>query len=260
MHTLNETPTTHPDVNRLLLDLHGQVSAILGDEMVGFYLYGSLATGGFKAGRSDIDFVVVTQDYLPDTIIKSLEAMHMGLIESGDKWAKKLEGAYVPQELIRRHDPAQQPVPTINEAQFYLARLGSDWIFQRDTLRNDESILSGPSLREMIDPVPAGDLKRAILEIVDAWWAPMLADPSPLQRPGYQPFTVHSMCRMLCTMETGEQINKVEACTWALEALPAKWSSLIEVALAWSEGEEIGSIGHTIGFMQYAIDRCRRTW
>jgi predicted nucleotidyltransferase len=81
------------------LDLYNRVSAILADDLVGFYLYGSLATGGFQVGRSDIDFVVITRDQLPTLIIASLEAIHEELIESGDKWANKLEGAYVPQVL-----------------------------------------------------------------------------------------------------------------------------------------------------------------
>jgi predicted nucleotidyltransferase len=53
------------------------------------YLYGSLATGDFDSQRSDIDFVVVTTDGLPQEMIQDLEAMHGRLTASGLKWATK---------------------------------------------------------------------------------------------------------------------------------------------------------------------------
>lgn len=258
MHSPNQNPTSHADVNHTLLDLHGRVSTILGENMVGFYLYGSLAAGGFEPARSDIDFLVITADHLSKPMIDSLESMHMELARR-NKWAIKLEGAYVPRALIRRHDPAHPPVPTINEAQFYMAPLGSDWVFQRKTLRESECVISGPSLRAEIDPVSSEDLKAALLDIIDGWWEPMLAEPSRLQAPGYQPFAVLSMCRMLCTFNTGEQASKSEAANWALAVLPAEWSPLIESALAWGYDDEIESIDRTIDFMQYAIGLCRRS-
>ena len=257
MQSTSTDPTAYPEVNRVLLDLHGRVSSLLGDSLIGMYLYGSLASGGFEPGRSDIDFVVVTTDQLAEPLLAALESMHRELAQSDDPWTKKLEGAYVPQALIRRHDPAHPPVPTINEGKFYLGQLGSDWIFQRDTLRKWECILSGPSLREWIDPVSSEDMRAAILDIIDGWWEPMLAEPSRLRDPGYQPFAVLSMCRMLHTVATGEQASKSAAADWALDALPAEWSPLISHALAWSYGDEIESIDRTTDLMHYAIGLCR---
>lgn len=242
----------------MLLDLHGRVSDILNAHMIGMYLVGSLAMDGFEASRSDIDFVVIAEDHLSDPIIESLESMHMRLARMGNKWMKKLEGAYVPKAIIRRHDPDHPPVPTINEGSFYVAPLGSDWVFQRYLLREARTTVSGPSLYDLIDPVFATDLKDAVHEVIEQWWAPMLDSPSRLLDPGYQPYAVLSMCRSLYTVTTGELASKSKAANWALESLPDDWSSLINHALAWRDGDDIVSIERTKAFMQVVISTTAR--
>jgi hypothetical protein len=258
MQPAKQEPTPYPEVNRVLADLHLRVAAILGEQLVGMYLYGSLAVGGFEPSRSDIDFVVITQDRLPDQTIESLETMHLALVHSG-KWYKKLEGAYVPKAIIRRHDSNQPPVPTINEAKFYMAPLGSDWVMQRHILRTSPTVVWGPPLDELIDPISPADLRAAVMEVIDHWWEPMLANPSRLQDPGYQPFAVLSMCRSLYTVTTGQLASKAEAANWALENLAAEWAALIQHARAWGDGDDIDSIEQTAAFMEYVIRLCRNS-
>ncbi len=52
--------TPYPDVNAVLVLLLAGVKEVLGDLLVGLYVHGSLATGGYDPARSDIDFLVVT--------------------------------------------------------------------------------------------------------------------------------------------------------------------------------------------------------
>ena len=88
--------TPHDDVNAILDILLKDVKEILDEQFIGMYLYGSLASGDFDPKSSDIDFVVVTKDILPDETISKLETLHKQIWSSGLKWAAKLEGAYVP--------------------------------------------------------------------------------------------------------------------------------------------------------------------
>jgi predicted nucleotidyltransferase len=53
-------PTPYPEVNAVLQLLLAEVQAVLREQLVGLYVHGSLASGGFQPGRSDIDFLVVT--------------------------------------------------------------------------------------------------------------------------------------------------------------------------------------------------------
>jgi hypothetical protein len=247
-------PTSYPEVNAVLEYLLAPVREILGDRFVGLYLYGSLAAGDFRPDRSDIDFVVVTDGKLPEAMVAALESMHASLAASSSPWAKKLEGAYVPKHELRRHSPDYPPRPTVNEGRFYLAGEDSDWILDRYVLREYETIMAGPSLRGLIDPVRPEDLRRAVREVLQLWWKPMLHTPQRLKDPGYQPYAVLSMCRALYTLEHGTIVSKTQAAKWALRTLDPRWAALIERALAWREGRPSGNIEETLRFMAYAIE------
>src|SRR4051794_16511685 len=96
-------PTPYPDVNAIIDQLLTEVRAILGDELVGLYLYGSLSSGDFDPDSSDIDFLVVTAGELPPATLAALEAMHARIGASGGKWATHLEGSYIPQAALRHY-------------------------------------------------------------------------------------------------------------------------------------------------------------
>jgi hypothetical protein len=53
-------------VSALLQDLSAQLPVILGRNLVGIYLYGSLTQRAFNAKRSDVDCIVVTKRDLSD--------------------------------------------------------------------------------------------------------------------------------------------------------------------------------------------------
>ena len=145
-------PTPYRDVNAVLDRLLADVQTVLADRFAGMYLYGSLSSGDFDPQRSDIDFLVTTTGELPEEIITALDAMHTRIMSSGLKWAKKLEGSYIPQDALRRYDPAGPPYPTLNEGRFYMAPHGSDWIIQRHIIREHGVTLAGPPPQAVIDP------------------------------------------------------------------------------------------------------------
>ena len=83
-------------------ELLSGAQAVLGSQLVGMYLYGSLSSGDFNPETSDIDFVVVTEGALPPERVAGLEALHQRLWAGGAYWAAHLEGAYVPRADWRR--------------------------------------------------------------------------------------------------------------------------------------------------------------
>src|SRR5260221_6897436 len=153
--------TPYPAVNDTIQELLIGARAILGEQFVGVYLYGSLSSGDFNPATSDIDFVAVTQGALPSETLAALEALHQRLWAAGSPWAAHLEGAYIPRAALRRYDPVAPPVPAVNEGRFYVGGLGSDWIIQRYVIREHGVVLAGPPPTALIDPVTPGDLRRA---------------------------------------------------------------------------------------------------
>ncbi len=248
-------PTSYPEVNAVLEDLLKRARKGLGDRFVGLYLYGSLAAGDFIPDRSDIDFVVVTEGSLPKARVTALRDMHESLWEDGSYWAQRLEGAYIPKVELRRHDPAYPPRPTVNEGHFYLAGEDADWVFHRYVLREHETIVAGPSIRDRIDPIGPKELQEATRDLLEQWWRPMLADSKRLHDPGYAPYAVLSLCRALYTLEHGAIVSKTQAAKWALSTIDGSWHDLIRWALAWRNGRSSDRIKETWEFLRYAVER-----
>ena len=227
------SPTPYSDVNEILEILLTHAQEILKDQFVGMYLYGSLSSGDFNPETSDIDFLFVTKSTLSPQIIAQLESMHQETWANSHKRAGKLEGAYVPKELIRCHDPNGAPCPTINEGKFYTDPLGSDWIIQRHVVREYAVIVEGPNPKTLIDFVSPDDIRGAVMGVLREWWFPMLQDPTWLSNNhrGYHSYAILSMCRALHALEHGTIVSKPVAARWAKEHLEARWSSVIDLAL-----------------------------
>jgi predicted nucleotidyltransferase len=245
--------TPYPDINQVLEGLLAEVQAVLGERLVGLYLYGSLASGDFVPGRSDIDFVVVTEGEIPARMVLALEAMHNRLWGAGAKWALKLEGSYITRQALRRYNPADGPFPCINEGRFYLSHHASDWVLQRHVLLESGVAVAGPDIRTMIDPVSADEIRLAVQGYLREWWQPMLGNPERLRSREYQAYATLSMCRALYTLQHGRVASKTASARWAQGTLGKGWIDLIENALAWPAGEQLDEMDKTLDFMRFCL-------
>ncbi len=257
---VSKQPTVFQDVNEVLNLLLTNVKQILGDQFTGMYLYGSLSSGDFNPATSDIDFLVVTKDILSEEIISKLEIMHKQTWATSLKRAGKLEGAYVPKELIRRHDPKGAPCPTVNEGKFYLDRPGSDWIIQRHVVREYGTVIEGPDPKTLIDPVTPREIRDSVMGVLREWWFPILGDPSWLHdhEAGYRSYAVITMCRVLHALETGTITSKPKAIQWARTKLNESWQQLIDMAVAASNHGEIDvPLDKTLKFIQYIQEKVK---
>jgi hypothetical protein len=253
-------PSIFPEVNEVLSLLHANVKNILGDQFIGMYLYGSLSSGDFDPESSDIDFLFVTRDHLSEQTIAKLEAMHQQTWATSLKRAGKLEGAYVPKELIRRHNPNGEPCPTVNEGKFYLDRPGSDWVIQRHVVREYGVVIEGHDPKTLIDPVSAEDIRGSVMGVLREWWFPMLNDPAWLRdhESGYRSFAVITMCRVLHALETGTITSKPKAIEWAKQRLEDSWIPLIDSAVAISHHEDVDVPLHqTVEFIRFIHEKVK---
>ena len=139
------------------------------------YLHGSLAIGDFDPGTSDIDFVVVTDGQLPPQTFVALKTMHEQIAAGASKWAKELEGSYIPQRALR-HDRRPGPLPYIDRGST-LAMVHQEsgyWVIHRHMIREHGVVLVGPPPQTLIDRVQPAELREAVRGILRGWWMPML--------------------------------------------------------------------------------------
>lgn len=251
-------PTPYPEINTLLRRLLAGVQAILEEDFVGMYLYGSLAQGDFNLDRSDIDFLVVTEGALAETAVEKLKVMHKRISDGDSKWTKELEGSYIPRRALRRYDPGNAYHPHIDrgsEPRLAVEHHDADWVIQRRVLRRHGVTLAGPPPQTLIDPVSPAELRRATRDLMASWWAPMVDDPFRLEQPGYRYYAVLTMCRVLYTLRHSAIVSKPAAAAWALAHLEAQWRPLIKRALAWPHVTPADDLAATRSLLSYTVEQ-----
>ncbi len=245
------TPLTpYPEVNAVLHLLLKEVREVLGAELVGMYLYGSLSLGDFAPESSDIDFLVVTEHELPNEIVAALGALHTRIAASGLTWAKKLEGSYMPRAALRRYDPSNNRHPTIGaDWAFGIHEHGEDWVIERFIVREHGVVLWGPTPKTLIDPVSPADLRAAVRDALLGFWRAQLDTPEWLRTRDYQAFAILTMCRARYTLAHGTVVSKPTAAAWAQQNVPPPWPSLIAKALVWQHDPHVDDVTETLAFI-----------
>ncbi len=227
-------PTRDPEINALLHDILTGAREILEHQFFGMYLEGSLATETFD-GASDVDFVVVTDGEISPARFARLQAMHSEIAAKPLRWAREIEGSYVPCAWVSDTDAVPGLYPNIQRGpreRLILDRHDHAWITHRYVLREHGIVLAGPAPSTFMAPISPSDLRRAIRALQEGWLASIIADPDSLRPQGYQCYVVLTLCRMRYTMEYGTVVPKPVAVRWAEETLDVRWRPLI--ARAWT--------------------------
>jgi predicted nucleotidyltransferase len=256
-------PTPYPDVNALLETLLTGMQAVLGSRLIGFYLDGSLANGGFDED-SDIDFVAVTEGRISEPVFLELQAYHDRIARLDSIWAIQLEGSYLSRRAVRRYDPADCLYPNIERGRgerLKWVRHDPWWDVHRSILRTRGICILGPAPETLIDPVEPDALRQAMRSVLWEWAAHFLDDPTGMNSRGYQSYTVLSMCRVLYTLQFGSVASKPDAARWAAETLDPHWKALID--RAWTGRHQSGGapdpqdVEETQAFIRYILTAAR---
>ncbi|MCC6455814.1 MAG: DUF4111 domain-containing protein [Caldilineaceae bacterium] len=257
--------TPYATVNDALRDLLAQVQWVLGEHFIGMVLSGSLALGGFDPERSDIDFVVVTDDLLAGDLFTALQEMHARFDAGGSSWAAKVEAVYIPQEALRRYSPSRTRYPQIEKGRILsMDQLESGWIFQCYLLREHGMALAGPDPRTLIDPVDPNEMRRAVIAIPAMWLALAHNGPSWLEwlaERANQAFVVLTLCRLLYTLDVGAVASKPVAAAWAQQRLGQRWAGLIARALGGQQDHSTlpaREVEETVALIAFTVEQYRR--
>jgi hypothetical protein len=211
------------------------VQEALGNNFVGLYLRGSLATGDFVPDYSDIDFFAITERPVSEAEFSRLVDLHERLSALPNKYAGHLEGPYMPRDSARRFRPGEQH-PTIHRGEPLLWMVqGNNWVLERRVVREQGITLCGPDPKTLIDPVSAEEIREAVRTRLADWveFAEHPEDPHWWQPLGHSAYVVETMCRAAYTLATGELCSKPGAVAWALENFPEPWRSTVERSQAW---------------------------
>ncbi len=257
IQTINEKPTLHPDINAILSTLTHGLMNLLGDQLVGFYLTGSLTYGDFDRGSSDIDVIAVLTQPLIDSQLKHVAALHEKIGEQFPEWAKRIEVNYVTKAMLSNVLPPKEFRPYFNSGKFWNFQYGNEWLLNLHVLRERGITLVGLDLKELLSPIGIEAVREASKRDLHADWEPKLTDEHPFESPGHdmshlQTYALLTMCRILFRAKNDGVASKRAASGWAKRVYP-RWRPLIEKAEDWQHGQEMNDAQAVLDFIRFTL-------
>jgi predicted nucleotidyltransferase len=211
------------------------IARVLGDNLTGIYLHGSLAMGCFNPARSDIDLLVITQQGMtPETL---REVARIVLDYSGRP--SQFELSFLRESYLF---PWQYPTPfdfhfsedwrdktvaalAAPEWQLWSGNLpptDPDLAAHITITRARGICIVGKPILDVFPTVPRTDYIDSIMGDFD-FAREQIAD-NPV-------YAVLNFCRIYGYLREGRIDSKDEAGVWALDHLPAEYHTLITAAL-----------------------------
>lgn len=239
-------PTPFDDINALLEQLVSNIHTILGDRLVGVYLFGSLVTGDFDRGSSDIDLLAATSADINEREFEALLAMHNDFAATHTYWAGRIEVLYLSVMGLKTFRTQRSQIAVISPGEpFHIKDAGDDWLINWYTVREKGIVLFGPPQETLIDPTSKEEYISSVRDYTHLWKERM---QQPHSRPS-QAYAILTMCRALYAITYGEQVSKKRAALWTQQELP-EWSELIRNALKWRENWRDEDVDHDATFAE----------
>ncbi|HEY8416098.1 MAG TPA: aminoglycoside adenylyltransferase domain-containing protein [Thermaerobacter sp.] len=253
-------PHCPPAVREAVKDFVDLVRRLLGPDMVGVYLHGSLALGGFNPRRSDVDLLAVSRRDPGPGFRRALAA-----------WLLERSGNPGPFEVhvlqLADLHPWRHPAPfTFHYSENWrdrvrdvLARgldprenmplVDPDLAAHVTVVRERGIVLDGEPIDKVFPPVPPADYRDAILSDVTGALESVTRDPV---------YVVLNLCRVLRYFVDGSVTGKAEAGEWAVGTLPGPQRQVVVRVLEVYRGEADAldlSSEQLAGFIRYMAPR-----
>jgi len=212
----------------LLEALVSNIHGVLGDDLVGIYLYGSYVSGGFDAGASDLDLVAVTSTEVVRIDLVGLEQVHQDIVRKDPEWSDRIECVYIGRAALRSFRTSPGPLAVISPGEPFHLRNDRplEWLQNWYLIRQTGVALYGLPADAVIPPITRTEFVAATARYAKETAGRSLAGASP----GSLAYAVLTMCRANRTVRTLSPGSKQEGAGWTRDRMP-EWAGLIDAAL-----------------------------
>ncbi|MDE5596318.1 MAG: DUF4111 domain-containing protein [Lachnospiraceae bacterium] len=205
---------------------------ILGKNLIGIYLHGSMAMGCFNPDKSDIDLIIVIEDDMSDA--QKLVLMEHIVLLNRQSPPKGLEISVVKRKYCK---PFVYPTPFElhfspmhlkwfqNEPQDYVEKMKGtdiDLAAHFTIIREYGVILWGEKIEEIFAPVPKENYLDSICADVENATDVIMEEPV---------YIILNLCRVLAFVKDGLYLSKEKGGKWGMEHLPSEYHPVIVQAL-----------------------------
>lgn len=223
---------TKPDIHDLIDKIAESYKDILGENLVGIYLHGSIAFGCFNRDKSDIDFIVTVRN--PLTLNEKIKMIETLLTHDPTAPKKGFEMSVVLEKYctdfvyptpFELHFSNTHKQKCIDDTENYCKNMNGvdpDLAAHFTVIREVGLVVCGESVDKVFGDVP----KKAYLDSIIADIENCVADIT--ENPVY---VILNLCRVASFLADGLVISKKDGGQWGIKYLPAQYSGIIQTAL-----------------------------
>ena len=141
----------YPEIKLLLDELTSRQREILGEKLIGIYLYGSLVTGDFDPKISDIDLLCALSSDITEQEFEKLKMMHEDFVKIHKKWNDRIEVQYLSVEGLKTFKTQKSKMADISPGEpFHVIDAGKDWMVNWWVVQEKGLALFGPPPQTII--------------------------------------------------------------------------------------------------------------
>ena len=211
--------------------------------VAGLYLVGSVATGGYQPGRSDVDTIIVTSRVATTSDLESLTAVHAGMPD-----APHLDGVYLDRATFAARPALHEVAPFVVDGELRAGVPCGElhpvlWlILQRYGLA-----VRGEPVADLGVTVDVDALRRYNLDNLREYWLRLADDVEAATReldreapvpPDPVAWLALGPARLHYTLARHDVVSKAGAVAYLAETFP-EWAPLAERAARWRAGEPV---------------------
>jgi len=243
----------------LLAGIKEAYQRILGENLTGIYVHGSIAFGCFDWNKSDIDFLVIVKESLSQPQKEELIRVLLELDAFAP--AKGFEMSVV---LASACKPFQDPTPyELHYSNAYRTDFQCDMTATCQEMQGYDPdlaahmtvtgkvgiVLCGAPIEDVFAPVPRESYFRSI------WYDVENAAEEIKDNPVYY---VLNLCRVLACVEDGLVLSKAQGGEWGMEHMPEERTLIGSALAAYRENGSLPQENELVSFAEKALLRIRR--
>ncbi len=202
-------------VKEELENYSAKLADVLGDYLIGIYVYGSLARNCFNPATSDVDIVVVVAKPCNEKVISEIQRVHQNTnlpIDAAFVTCKQLN-------VMKFPAPVTFLIKPLSSGKIVRLPEGSpDFLVQRQDVYESGIVLVGPTANKLFRPVPWNLLER-YLDLLFPHIVPRFKN------------SVLMLCRIAYAYSHQKLCSKQEAGEGAIHVFSQQWHPMIEKAL-----------------------------
>ncbi|MEY8350701.1 aminoglycoside adenylyltransferase domain-containing protein [Bacillus cereus] len=244
--------------------VNGLQGIFFNEQLVGAYVYGSIALGAFHLDTSDVDFVTVTREPVSEVQKLQISELHKNL--SKGILGKRMDGMYIPLADLGKSNKEMTQYVYCADGKINVGHWDVNDVTWW-TLKNRGIAVTGEEASELPFEVPWSRVVETMKYNVEQYWSEKASKPYLFLIEEWVESAVVTMGRILYTLEHETIVSKDEGLQYMMESSSGKWIPLLQ---------EVERIRHNKGakrtisiwkradmtkkYLLSGIEECRRKW